>query len=217
MMLALGGGALRADIVLLRNGFQLEAERVERLADVVRVHTATGVIELAATQIESVEMTPPRPVKPVSKPEKPAAEPAAPPLSTREMVTQAAIRAGLPPEFVHSVARAESNYQTQAVSPKGAIGVMQLMPGTAAALNANPHDPEENIEAGTRYLRELLLKYNGDAAKALAAYNAGPGAVDRYQGIPPYRETVLYVDKVLRDYQKRSGNGRTPTGTGATQ
>lgn len=92
-----------------------------------------------------------------------------------------------------------------AISPKGAIGVMQLMPGTAKALDADPHDTEQNIDAGTRLLKELLMKYDGDVVKALAAYNAGPGAVAKYNGLPPYRETQDYVNKVIRDYQKTSG------------
>jgi soluble lytic murein transglycosylase-like protein len=108
----------------------------------------------------------------------------------------------LPPELLHSVARTESAYRTDAVSPKGAIGVMQLMPGTAAMLKADPHDPEQNVEAGARHLRDLLIQYNGETRKALAAYNAGAGAVQRYGGVPPYAETQNYVDKVLRNYWK---------------
>jgi soluble lytic murein transglycosylase-like protein len=116
------------------------------------------------------------------------------------MVRDAAARYALPASFVESVAKVESAMKPNAVSPKGAIGVMQLMPATAKALSADPSDPEQNIDAGTRLLRELLLKYNGDVANALAAYNAGEGAVDRYQGIPPYRETQSYVDRVIRNY-----------------
>jgi soluble lytic murein transglycosylase-like protein len=82
---------------------------------------------------------------------------------------------------------------------------MQLMPATAKALDADPHDTGQNIDAGTRLLRELLVKYDGDVVKALAAYNAGPGAVDKYNGLPPYRETQDYVNKVIRDYQKNGG------------
>ncbi len=82
---------------------------------------------------------------------------------------------------------------------------MQLMPGTAAELNADPHDPKQNAEAGARYLRDLLVKYDGDVQKALAAYNAGPGAVAKYNGVPPYSETRSYVNRVILDYKKRSG------------
>jgi soluble lytic murein transglycosylase-like protein len=112
----------------------------------------------------------------------------------------AADRYGVPAAFLHSVARAESAYRVDAVSPKGAIGVMQLMPATAAELGANPRDPAENIDAGARHLRDLLERYDGSAHKALSAYNAGAGAVQKYGGVPPYAETVNYVQKVLSTY-----------------
>jgi soluble lytic murein transglycosylase-like protein len=117
----------------------------------------------------------------------------------------------LPPQFVHSVVQAESAYRTGAVSPKGARGLMQLMPATARQLGADPDNPAENADAGVRYLRELLLKYREDpwqVRKALAAYNAGPGAVERYRGIPPYPETSRYIERVLRLYRNQSLPGR---------
>jgi len=83
---------------------------------------------------------------------------------------------------------------------------MQLMPATAKAYGADPHDPSQNVEAGAAYLRELLIKYDGDARRALAAYNAGPGAVDKYNGVPPYAETQTYIERVLRGY-KKAGDG----------
>jgi soluble lytic murein transglycosylase-like protein len=115
------------------------------------------------------------------------------------------LRYGLPPAFVHSVAQAESDYQPSALSPKGAIGVMQLMPGTARQLEADPKDPAQNIDAGTRLLRELLLKYQDTAngvRRALAAYNAGAAAVDRFGGVPPFPETQSYVERVIELYWK---------------
>ena len=112
----------------------------------------------------------------------------------------------LDPELLEAVAEVESAGHPDAVSPKGAIGVMQLMPATARSLAADPNDPEQNIDAGTRLLRELLIKYDGDVAKALAAYNAGPAAVDRYQGIPPFAETQSYVDKVIQNYKQSGGH-----------
>ena len=118
----------------------------------------------------------------------------------RALVRGAAVRAGLPPAFVESVAKTESALNPRAVSPKGALGVMQLMPDTAKALGADPNDLEQNIDAGTRLLRELLIRYNGDVVKALAAYNAGSAAVDRYNGLPPYAETQNYVNKVIQGY-----------------
>jgi len=127
------------------------------------------------------------------------------PRDPRQLVHDAAVRSGLPPEFVHSVAKVESGFEPRAVSPRGAVGVMQLMPETARSLGADPTDPEQNIDAGTRLLRELLLKYNGDVVRALAAYNAGPGAVDKYQGLPPFDETRQYVNKVITTYKKAGG------------
>ncbi len=121
------------------------------------------------------------------------------------LVKDAAIRSGLPPAFVQSVAKVESAMQPGALSPKGAMGVMQLMPETARSLAADPGDTQQNIDAGTRLLRDLLVKYDGDVVKALAAYNAGPGAVERYQGLPPFPETQNYVNKVIQTYQQAGG------------
>ena len=91
-----------------------------------------------------------------------------------------------------------SGFQPAAISPKGAIGLMQLMPGTAQLLGADPHDPAQNVDAGARYLRDLLEKYDYGLRHALAAYNAGPGAVDKYNGVPPYRETIDYIGRIER-------------------
>ena len=128
-----------------------------------------------------------------------------PPLTPRELLHDAADRSGLPLAFVESVARVESAFRPDAISPKGAIGVMQLMPATAREMDADPTDTAQNIDAGVRLLRDLLVKYDGDVIKALAAYNAGTGAVERYRGVPPYPETQNYVDRVLRTYISNGG------------
>ncbi len=174
---------------------------------IVRLYTTKdSYCEMAASAVvgyEQDDYVPPPPAPVIAPAPVVAAAPAVvPPTDPKTMVREAAVRHGLPPNFVESVARVESAMRPDAVSPKGAIGVMQLMPATARALDADPSDPAQNIEAGTRLLRELLLKYNNDAVKALAAYNAGEGAVDKYRGVPPYAETQSYVDKVIKRYQK---------------
>jgi soluble lytic murein transglycosylase-like protein len=110
----------------------------------------------------------------------------------------------LDPDLVNSVIKAESGFNTRAVSPKGARGLMQLMPGTASQLGVpNAFDPQANVEGGTKYLRELLERYNFDLVKALAAYNAGPQRVEHFGGVPPYYETRAYVARIVRDFNKK--------------
>lgn len=117
------------------------------------------------------------------------------------MIQSAALKYGVDPRLVSAVAEAESGENQAAVSDAGAIGVMQLMPDTASALGVNPYDKQQNIEGGTRYLKQMLDSFGGDVKKAVAAYNAGAQAVKDYNGVPPYRETQNYVNKVLDLYQ----------------
>jgi len=123
----------------------------------------------------------------------------APTNAIAETVDRIAQQNQLSPELVHSVIRAESNYDPNAVSPKGAQGLMQLIPSTARRFGvSNVFDPADNIQGGARYLKYLLALYKGDESLALAAYNAGEGAVSRYGGVPPFPETRDYVAKVRR-------------------
>ena len=118
------------------------------------------------------------------------------------LIARAASNHGVPPGLVKAVIAAESNFNPRALSPKGAQGLMQLMPATAAEMGVrDPWRAEQNVEGGTRYLAAMVDRY-GDWSRALAAYNAGPEAVDRYRGIPPYRETQQYVDRVLAYYRR---------------
>jgi soluble lytic murein transglycosylase-like protein len=196
-----------AEVVILSNGFQLKAERHQTKGDRVIIQTPDGSVELAASEIAGFL---PDESRKETQQATAGAPPVAPsssgPANPRDLVTRAALQNGLPPELVHGVARVESNYNPAAVSPKGAQGVMQLMPSTARQLDADASDAKQNVEAGTRYLRDLLLKYQNDpdpVRRALAAYNAGPGAVAKYHGVPPYPETQLYVEKVLQQYWKQ--------------
>ena len=127
------------------------------------------------------------------------------PVDTHTLIRSAAEKHRVPAAFVKSIVAAESNFKCDAVSPKGAIGLMQLMPGTAMEYGADPRIPEQNIDAGTRYLRVLMDKYGrhrNSLKRVIAAYNAGPGAVDRYRGVPPFRETRSYVLRVLSYLQR---------------
>jgi soluble lytic murein transglycosylase-like protein len=111
----------------------------------------------------------------------------------------------LPPALIHAIIKAESNGQRNAVSPKGAKGVMQLMPFTSKRMRViDPFDPIENIEGGVRYIKELLVSFEGDLTNTIAAYNAGPAAVRKYGGVPPYQETRLYVRRVMDLYRQYS-------------
>jgi soluble lytic murein transglycosylase-like protein len=188
--------AWAGEYAVLANGFRIHAERHETAGASVRLYNKGGVTEVPAASIASFEAEEvvALPVMP------PKVEAPLPVRDTRTLVRDAAIRSGLPPTLVESVARVESALRPEAVSPKGALGVMQLMPATARLLDADPHDTAQNINAGARLLRELLITYGGDVVKALSAYNAGEGAVDRYRGMPPYSETRDYVDKVIRTY-----------------
>jgi len=206
LMMLLPAGAV--EYAVLHTGARVQAKRIEKAENLYVLHTESGRIEIESGLVAALEHE-----------DDPVAPPVAAPaleqkrqLTPKELVTEAALRHGLPPEIVHALAMTESAYRADALSPKGAMGVMQLMPGTAQMLNADPRDVEQNIDAGTRLLRELLLKYESDpnpVRRALAAYNAGEGAVSRYNGVPPYRETQAYVEKVIERYWKQVGKRPT--------
>jgi hypothetical protein len=119
------------------------------------------------------------------------------------IIYRAGERTGVDPRFIHAVIKQESRYKNQAISHAGAQGLMQLMPATAKRFgNKDPYDAASNVEAGTKYLKWLLKRFNGDVTLALAGYNAGEGAVDKYKGIPPYNETQNYVKKIVANYGK---------------
>jgi soluble lytic murein transglycosylase-like protein len=182
---------------------------------------AAAVLEGAGAPSVSVVRADPRTGRLVRAvvPQRPAAEPASAPAASPpglsvasgivETVDRIARQNQLSPRLVHSVIQAESNYDPNAVSPKGAQGLMQLIPATARRFGvANVFDPADNIQGGARYLKHLLELYKGDETLALAAYNAGEGAVSRYGGVPPFSETQGYVAKVRR---RLAGDTEPPT------
>lgn len=120
------------------------------------------------------------------------------PNQVRDVIERSSKEMGINPALVKAVAMVESRGNQGAISPAGAIGVMQLMPGTARGLGVNPYDLEQNIRGGSMYLKRQLDRYQGSIPLALAAYNAGPGAVDKYQGIPPFKETRKYITDVMK-------------------
>src|ERR1035438_8395755 len=200
LFILMAGAATAGEYAVLANGARLHVDRHEADGAKVRLYYSTGFVELESTVVigyEAEESVAPAAVAmaaaaPVALVSGMATEAPTP----LELADAAADRYGLPRALVRSVMAAESGFEPLAISPKGAIGLMQLMPGTAQVLGADPHDPAQNVDAGTRYLRDLLEKYNYGLRHALAAYNAGPQAVDKYNGIPPYRETIDYISRI---------------------
>jgi soluble lytic murein transglycosylase-like protein len=193
-----------SESITLASGFELHADRHEISGDRVLIYTAGGVTEIPVAIMANVEPDEAIPVAPASP--EPRPEPTPPPVIDKTpagLADQAARKFALPEGFVRSVMHAESGFQPTAVSPKGALGLMQLMPETAKTLGVDAKDPQQNAEGGAHYLRELLERYQDDPDQvllALAAYNAGPGAVEKYHGVPPYRETREYILRVLHDW-----------------
>lgn len=186
-----------AEIANLSNGFSIRLQRHEIFGDIIRLYTGAddnSYIDVPTGQVASFEPAPPEPK---------AAE-TAKALDLNEVIREVSRRSRLDADFIASVIRAESGGNAQAVSRKGARGLMQLMPGTADQLGVkNSFDASENVAGGVRYLIELLQKFNYDVPKALAAYNAGPQRVVQYKGVPPYRETRAYVARIIRDYNRK--------------
>ena len=193
--LALAGAApvQAAECVYLVSGFTIDVDSHTENNGRYILQSNTGTLELPASDVLKVVPL--------------VADPAVPPAAAvrtadGDVLSHAAAEQGLEAELVRSVAKIESNLHQSATSPKGAVGLMQLMPATASALGVNAASEHENAQGGAKYLRELLIRYHGDSALALAAYNAGPGAVAKFKGVPPYAETRAYVLRVLREYQK---------------
>lgn len=194
------------DTAVLRNGFSIRHERRQVIGTVTRLFVDgndASFVDIPTAEIDHFETLPQElilaPALPSPKPDL-----AQRPPDLTEVVKAASGTYRLDPDLVNSVIRAESGFNVRAVSPKGAQGLMQLMPQTASQLGVqNAFDAQANVEGGTRYLRELLERYNFDLIKALAAYNAGPERVEHYGGVPPYYETKAYVSRIVRDFNKK--------------
>lgn len=186
VLLATGAGAARAQVI--------------EIADDGSVTTYDRPMQFDAAGARAIA-APARPSRPA------VTAAAAPSPAVDQAITAASARHGLDRELVAAVAWRESGFNPAAMSPKGARGVMQLMPQTARALGVDPSDAIANIDGGADYLSRMLRRFNGDRAKALAAYNAGPEAVERYGGTPPYAETIAYVRAILDRIGKPTGAG----------
>ena len=187
-----------AELAILRNGFSIRHQRHESRESVTRLYLAESsgsYVDIPTDQIvyfEAEEKPPALALKPT------------PPATLEEMVSAASSTNHIDPDLIMILIGAESGFNANAVSPKGARGLMQLMPQTASRLGVtDPLDPLANVNGGTRYLRELLDLYHNDLVKALAAYNAGPKRVEQYRGVPPYAETQTYIAKVIHDFNRK--------------
>jgi hypothetical protein len=199
-----------AEQVTLTNGFILSCDHRELAGDKVRLYTEPGsesFVEVDAARIASVDVIPDPPAQP--------AQPKLTDADVHELIARAGANHNLDVDLLASVVQAESGWNIHAVSRTGAQGLMQLMPATAAGLGVtDSFRPDQNINGGTAYLDELLVKYHDRLALALAAYNAGPAAVDKYHGIPPYRETRAYVARVIREFNRRKQQDRLRAAAG---
>jgi len=202
LVLLLMGASLvmpAAEVANLSNGFSIRHERHEVMGETTRLYfgkdAEAGYVDVATAQVESIAPAPNE------------ANGATVPLHAGDLnviINSASHRTRIDADFLASVIRAESANNPRAVSRQGAQGLMQLMPSTAGTLGVrNSFDPADNVDGGARYLQQLLERYQGDAVKALAAYNAGPQRVDQYHGIPPYRETYAYVARIINDYNRK--------------
>ena len=194
--------------ITLANGFELDCVRKEVVGDKIRLYFAESgenFMDVAPTAVIRVDVIP-DPPKPGPSIKRATTSSTAQPTAAelKAMLAKSGAQHNIDVELLASVVRAESAGQAHAVSRVGAQGLMQLMPATASALGVNNvFVAGENVEGGTKYLDQLLIRYHDNIPLALAAYNAGPGAVDRYRGVPPYRETRAYVAQVIREFNRR--------------
>jgi hypothetical protein len=214
--------SVASDLAVLRNGFSIRHERREVIGAVTRLYVGSdrsSYVDIPTLEIDHFEEAPASVVglqasvqqASGSRPQasgtlnvRPGARVVRDVVDLNQVVSEASGKYRLDPDLVNSVIKAESGFNVRAVSRKGAQGLMQLMPNTASKLGVpNAFDAQANVDGGTRYLRELLERYNFDLVKALAAYNAGPRRVEQYGGLPPYYETHAYVARIVKDFNKK--------------
>ncbi|HEV2619140.1 MAG TPA: lytic transglycosylase domain-containing protein [Acidobacteriaceae bacterium] len=197
--------------ITLRSGAEFNCTRHEPSGTRIRLYLASAspsatrgeeesYIEVAASSLLRVDIVPePKPAPTAIDPAPHSADSTIP-----QLLTQAGTQHNIDADLLASIVHAESNFNPRALSRAGAQGLMQLMPATASTLGVhNAFAPDDNISGGSAYLDQLLTRYHNDIALAAAAYNAGPAAVDRFHGIPPYRETRAYVTRVIREFNRR--------------
>jgi len=201
--LACAAPSIRAEYIVLRSGQRLAVTGYQIVGDKYRLQMKGGTAEVPVDQVLSIE--PEEIFTPMTRVEV-SQEPFG------DLIRAAAKRYSVDADLITSVIAAESNFDAKAISRRDARGLMQLLPATAARLGVkNIFDPQENIEAGTRYLSDLLQLYKNDLALTLAAYNAGPERVQQYgQRVPPFAETVSYIRRVQQTYQQRKSSGPSP-------
>ncbi|MGA7568201.1 MAG: lytic transglycosylase domain-containing protein [Terriglobales bacterium] len=208
--------ATAAEVAMLRNGFSIRHDHRQVMGNMTRLYfsaddsnfTDVPTSEITAYENDQLPVSLDAPDTPAAsaksaRTRSASSQPMSGPALT-QLVNTASATYHLDPDLVNSVIHAESGFNVHAVSPKGALGLMQLMPATATQLGVNDaFDPLANVSGGSHYLRELIERYNFDLIKALAAYNAGPERVEQYHGVPPYRETRAYVERVVHEYNTK--------------
>jgi hypothetical protein len=203
LALAAFAAGARADYFVLRSGARLNVTAYQLVGERYRIQLNGGSAEIAAADviaIEPEEIFIPAPRMPLIQ------------SAYGDMIQSAAKKYGVDADLIFSVIAAESNFNPRAISRRGARGLMQLLPATGTRFGVKDiFDPVQNIDAGTQYLRDLMARYQGDLVLTIAAYNAGPGAVERYGRVPPYNETISYVRAIRKTYAQRKSKNNPKT------
>ena len=203
LALAAFAAGARADYFVLRSGARLNVTAYQLVGERYRIQINGGSAEIAAADVIAIE---PEEIF-ISAPRMPLIQ-----APYGDMIQSAAKKYSVDADLIFSVIAAESNFNPRAISRRGARGLMQLLPATGTRFGVKDiFDPAQNIDAGTQYLRDLMARYQGDLVLTLAAYNAGPGAVQHYGRVPPYHETISYVRAIRKTYAQRKSKNNPKT------